>query len=122
MKGLVGFELAHSVSAGVFMTKHIFILIALFLCACSSQESALKEPLEQRTVTVENIEQFISAIASDTYIVMKPGYYDIEDFVNLKGYDNQAYAEIPEIEHVVWEYRDVGNGVQMNITGVNYND
>lgn len=53
----------------ILNTSLLMIVLLLILSACGANVSQEEAPAEQDIVTVENIEQFIHAIAPDTRIV-----------------------------------------------------
>ncbi|MCR5208598.1 MAG: right-handed parallel beta-helix repeat-containing protein [Lachnospiraceae bacterium] len=48
---------------------------------------------KQKTVTVSTAEELMNAIASDTCIILKPGKYDITDYVYFVEYGQENYPD-----------------------------
>ena len=57
----------------------IVMLLALFLTGCAKSEPATVATISPGpvSVTVSTVDELLAAIASDTEIILEPGYYDL---------------------------------------------
>lgn len=90
----------------------IVMLLTLFLTGCTESEPATVATISPGpvSVTVSTVDELLAAIASDTEIILEPGYYDLSTASD--------YSDKTANPNYFWV--DAGDGWQLNIWNVDH--
>ena len=86
-----------------------FVLLASCALFTGPKSLADNEAAEMKTVEVSTIDEFVSAIAPNTEIVLKEGTYDLKAAASYGGYSGSQY----------WHWEEQYDGPQLVIEDVN---
>ena len=88
----------------------MILMLSLLLAGCATSEPATVATISPGpvTVTVNSVDDFLSAIAPDTEIILEAGYYDL--------YSASDYSR--ETSSPYYQWRDMGDGWQLTIRDV----